>query len=228
MINVYEYTCAYEFPTWEHGASGYESAYSDAMKNEKPLALYFHIEESTWNERMNDEYLAKESIEKYLRDIPKVEINGEGTDQEKKLAEKYGVEQFPAFFLLVPSINDGLKRIHPFSKTEMSFEEFLNKMKEAIAFQYNSKAFSYFENKEYDNALKYYMMSTDYNPEDAYTYYAIGTIYNYKYFNGDKSIDYLKSARDSFKKAIELSPDNEESKIELEKLEKELSRLREE
>jgi tetratricopeptide (TPR) repeat protein len=221
------YACAYEFSAWEHGISGYENAYSVAMKNDKPLVVYFHIEGSIWNERMNDEYLATGLIENYLMDIPKVEINGEDDDPEKKLESKYGVKQFPAFFVIVPSIDDKPARIHPFSNTEMSVEEFLEKIKETIAFQYSSKAFSCFEKKEYDNALKYYMMSSDYNPEDAYTYHAIGTIYSYKYYNGDKSIEYLKSARDSFQKAIELNPDSEDSKIELEKLEKELGRQEE-
>ena len=220
-----QYVYAFDFPLWEHGPTGYKFAYSDALENEKPLIVYFHIEGSIWNERMNDEYLASMLINTYLIDIPKVEINGEGgEDTVKKLVSEYGVKQFPAFFILAPSFSNGHNRIHPFSENEMSTEEFLNKMKEVIAYQYNTKAFSYFEKKDYDNALKYYQMSSHYNPEDAYTYYSIGTIYNFKYYNGDKSRKLLKDARDNYQKAIELNPGHKESLIELEKLRKELNR----
>ncbi len=226
MLTFFPYhdSIAYDFPSWEHGAGGYEFAYSHAIKNEKPLIVYFHIEGSVWNQRMNDEYLASVLIDDFLMDIPKVEINGEGEDSEKKLVSKYGVKQFPAFFVLAPSFNNEHKRIHPFSETEMSVEDFLKKLKDIIVYQYNLKAFKYFEEKEYDNALKYYKMSSHYNPEDSYTYYAVGTIYNYKYYNKKKSIEFLKNARDSYKKAIELNPGHEESLIELEKVQKELDK----
>jgi len=221
-----KYVYSYDFYFWENGIDGHETALSNAKKDDKPLIVYFHIESSIWNERMNNEYLSSVLIEDYLMEIPKVEINPERKDSEKDLASKYKLEQFPAFLIFIPSINNDFKRIHPFSETDMSAEEFLNTIKETISYEYNSKAFSYFEKKEYDEALKYYNMSSTYNPESAYTYYAIGTVYNYIYYNDDKSLEFLKRAEESYKKALEVNPDHEESKIELEKLEKELMRVK--
>jgi hypothetical protein len=80
--------------------------------------------------------------------------------KKKTAASQYKVKQFPAFYVLIPSFNDNHKRIHPFSETDMTAEEFLEKLKGTIAYQYSAKAFSCFENKEYDNALKYYEMSS--------------------------------------------------------------------
>lgn len=215
-----KYAYSYEFYGWGHGAAGYDLAYSGAVESEKPLILYFHIESSIWNKRMNEEYLANYFINKYLEDIPRVEINPDKGGPEEKLRLQYEIEALPAFLVLIPSINKEFNRIHPFGEAEMSVNEFLNTLKETISYGYNALAYSYFEKKNYDTALKYYGIAAQYNPESAYIYYAIGTLYNYMYHNENKNPEFLKKAAENFQKALELDPDHAESKTELDKLKK--------
>ncbi len=215
-----KHSYSYEFYGWEHGAAGYNLARSYALESEKPLILYFHLEPSIWNERMNNEYLANYLIESYLKDIPRAELDPDKGIPENKIISQYEVEAFPAFLVLIPSINDEFKRIHPFGETDLSVQEFLNNLKETISYEYNSLAFSYFEKKDYENALKYYELSSRYNPESAYIYYAIGMIYNYMYHNQKGNTDFLTKAEENYKKALELDPGHAESKEALEKLKK--------
>ncbi|MFC1495445.1 hypothetical protein ACFL6W_09200 [Thermodesulfobacteriota bacterium] len=211
---------SYGFYSWESGANGYELVYSDARENNKPLILYFHFEPSVWNTRMDEEYLANYLIELFLEDIPKVEINPDKGNAEQKLVSQYKIEAFPAFLVLLPSLNDEFDRIHPFAETDMSAEEFLDNLKETIANKYSLLAYSYFEEKKYDDALKYYEISSQYNPKSVYVYYAIGMVYNYLYHNKSKKPEFLKKAEENYKKALELDPEHEESKTELENLKK--------
>jgi len=100
----------------------------------------------------------------------------------------------------------------------MSVEEFLDSLKEIIANKYSSLAYSYFEEKKYDDALKNYEISSQYDPKSVYVYFAMGMVYNYKYHTGIKNPEFLKMAEENFKKALELDPEHEESKAELEKM----------
>ncbi|HJX34027.1 MAG TPA: hypothetical protein VJ373_02530 [Desulfatiglandales bacterium] len=209
----------YGFPGWERGAFGYELALVTAQEGEKPLIMYFYIDPSTWNDRMNDEYLSTYEIDRFLEDIPKVHINPEEGDAESALAVEYSVNQFPAFIVCIPSFNSKPQRIHPFSDQDMTKEEFLNKLKENIVYEYNNKASECVEKKDYGSALKYLEMSLDYDPNNAYTYYAMGIAYNYQAAEKNDA-NLLKKAEESYKKALEIDPSHEASTEALNNLQK--------
>jgi len=214
---------SYGFPYWGRGASSLELAFMDAEEGEKPLILYFYIDAGGWNDRMNDEYLSDYEIEEFLEDIPKVVINTDEGDTEKAIAVKYGVEQYPAFFVFIPSFNTKPQRIHPFSEEDMTTNEFLKKIKENIVYEYNNKAFEYFENKDYENAFKYYEMSLSYDPDTAYTYYAMGSIYNLL-ASQQNDPELLKKAEERYLKALEIDPEHELSIEALESLQREMGK----
>src|SRR4030042_4412212 len=114
----------YGFPGWESGAMGHELALTAAQEEEKPLILYFHIDSSIWNDRMNDEFFSPYEVDRFLDEIPRVHINPEEGDAEGALAIQYGVNQYPAFLVLIPSLNTKPQRIHPFSDQDLTQEEF--------------------------------------------------------------------------------------------------------
>lgn len=208
---------SYSFPYWEKGPAGLELALMYAEEGEKPLIVYFHIDSSAWNERMNDEYLANYEVEEFLQDIPKAEINPDEGEAEAAIAAKYGADQYPAFLVYIPSFNTEPRRIHPFSKSEMTTADFLKVIKENIVYEYNKRAFECFENKDYENAVKYYEMSLQYDPDSVYTYYAMGSVYNFLAAEqNDRAL--LKKAEENYSKALEIDPEHELSIEALEKL----------
>jgi tetratricopeptide (TPR) repeat protein len=209
----------YGFPGWEIGAMGHELALTSAQEEEKPLILYFHIDSSVWNDRMNDEYLSTYEVDRFLEDIPRVHINPDDGDAESALAIQYSVDQYPAFLVLIPSFNTKPQRIHPFSDQDMTKEEFLNKIKENIVFEYNNKAFECVDKKDYGSALKYLEMSLDYDANNAYTYYAIGAAYNFQATEENNS-ELLKKAEENYLKALDIDPSHEASAEALGKLQK--------
>jgi len=215
---VTDLAISYEFIDWERGAVGYELALMDAEDGEKPLILYFQTDGSEWCQKMNDNYFAVYEIEEFLINIPKAEINPEKGDPEGNLADKYGVKEYPAFFVFIPSLKTKPERIHPFSKDHnMTVDEFLKTLKDIIVYQYNEKAYAFFEKKEYEKAIKYFQLGLEFDPERAYIYYAMGIVYHTMGHEKNDS-KLIGIAEEHYKKALELDPNHKESKVELEKL----------
>ncbi len=209
---------SYEFAGWEQGKLGYELVLFDAEEEEQPVVLYFYLLESKWCEKMNKEYLADMEIEEFLSDIPKAAINPDASEDDAAFAETFKLTEYPAFFVLIPAYKTKPERIHPFSKKgNMTPDEFLNTIKEFIRSHYNKKAFSYFQKKDYQNAIKYFEMTLTYDPDDAYTYHALGIIYHIL-GEGKKDKRILKRAAEYFKQALKIDPNLKESKAELKKL----------
>jgi len=209
---------SYEFVGWEQGKIGYELVLFDAEEEEKPVVLYFYLLESKWCEKMNTEYLADLKIEEFLSQIPKAAVNPDESEDDAALAETFKIKEYPAFLVLIPTHNTEPERIHPFSKKgNMTPDEFLNNLKGIITSHYNKKAFSYFQKKDHENAVKYFEMTLTYDPDDAYTYHALGIIYHTLGADKkDKRI--LNRAAEYFKQALKIDPNLKESKAELKKL----------
>ena len=97
--------------------------------------------------------------------------------------------------------------------------EFHNRCKQKIAYQYNQRGYESFKKKRYEEALKYLQMSLDFDPENAYTYYAMGMVYHSTgAIKDDPKI--IKTAEENYVKALKYDPKHKESRVELEKLRK--------
>ena len=209
---------SYDFLGWEQGKSGYELAILDAEMDEKPVVLYFHLLESKWCEQMNNDYLAVPEIENFLSDIPKVAVNPDENEDNAALAETFKLLEYPAFFVLMPSFKLEPQRIHPFSKKgNITPDEFLETLKGIITNPYNKKAFSFYEKKDYQNAIKYFEKSLTLDPNQAYNYHALGIIHSTMWAD-KKDEEILKKAIGYFQKALKIDPNHKESKAELKKL----------
>jgi len=215
---IIDQALSYEFFDWGHGIVGYELAVIDAEEDKKPLITYFHSDSEEWSEKMNKDYLSIYEVENFLIGIPKAEINPHEGSQEAALASQYGAKIFPAFFVSIPSFDTKPQRISPFFKdNNLTVDAFITKIKEIIASQYNDIAYKYYEKKEYEDALKYFEMAREFDPEKAYTYYAMGVVYHSIGFKKNDQ-EYLKKAEENYLKALKIDPDHKETKVELNKL----------
>ena len=212
---------AYDFTDWYHGASGYEDALEEVIDAEKPLILYFHSESSKWCKKLDSEYLASYEVDQFLSNIPKVEISSSEEASEKALYDKYGVTGVPAFFVLMPSMDSKpAKSISPFIKGKHNTtDEFVDAIKRRIIYKYNNKGYSLFKNKQYEEALKYYEMTLNFDSENVYAYYAMGLVFHTIGYN-QKDPDLFEKAEENYSKALEIDPNHEESIRGLENLRK--------
>ncbi|MBW2064838.1 MAG: hypothetical protein JRJ03_07850 [Deltaproteobacteria bacterium] len=219
----YGYALSFDFSLWDHGAIGHDTLVIHAQLDEKPMILYFHVKGDEFCEKMSRTYLGAEQVEAYLRDLYKVELDPTRGEDERAIARRYGVKSYPSFLVTVPAFKYKPERVHPFFKDhDMSVEEFLEAIAQKIGFLYNKKAFSLYSAKRYDDALKYYQMMLDYNPNEVFAYYAMGVIYHSMGLERRRERDrYLKEAEKMFLKALEIQPGHAESRKELQKVRKE-------
>jgi tetratricopeptide (TPR) repeat protein len=207
----------YGFSGWESGALGYDLALNAAQEEEKPLILYFHIDPSIWNDRMKDEYLADYEINEFLEGLPKVHINPDKGEAESAISSEYNITRYPAFLVFIPSFNTEPWRIHPFSDTDTTKEEFLNSIKDNIVYEYNNKAFECVENEDYENALRYFEIALNYDPDTAYSYYGMGNVYHLL-ASEQTDVEFLNKAEERYSKALEIDPEHEPSMEALKKI----------
>jgi tetratricopeptide (TPR) repeat protein len=173
---------------------------------------------------MNKEYLDSYEVFNFLNDIPKVEIEPDKGASEKALAEKYNVTGYPSFFVSFPE-DAGNAKIHPFkSGNDLTTYEFIDAIRKRIIYVYNNKGHSSYQNKQYEEAIKYFEMSLSFDPKNAYAYYGKGMIhYAVGYENEDA--DLLEEAERDFLNALEIDPDDAGSKKELKKLQSAMEKM---
>ena len=217
---------AYDFSGWSRGASGHEEALKEAMNEGKPLIVYFWADWCKWCRRLNSQYLASSEVERFLSEIPRVQIEPDKGSAEKELSRKHGVTGYPTFLVSVPSLGKGPgDRLHPFrGGKELSVKEFLREMQTAIARKYTDKAYASYKSKNYDEAVDYYGAAIAYDEENAYAYYGLGAVY-YAMAYQKKDVDLLKEAEGYWERALEIDPKHAASKAELERLRRAMKEL---
>ena len=217
---------AYDFLYWDHGATGLEATIYGAELVERPLILYFHVQDCEWCEKLNNTYLATEVVESFLMEMYKVEIDPDRGEDEAAVASQYGITRFPVLLVTVPALKTEPERVQPYSKDkEMSIEEFLQAVKTRIAHLYSKTAYTSFEKKAYEEALKYYRLALEYDQTNVYAYYAMGIVYE-KMGEETRDRDSLGKAETSFLKALEIDPNHQDSQKALEEVRKNLEILK--
>jgi thiol-disulfide isomerase/thioredoxin len=132
---------SYDFPDWEHGASGHSNALSWAEDEGLPLIVYFHTDWCGWCKKLDAEYLATAQMQEFLEGIPKVEINPDKGAAEKALAErKYRVTGYPYLVVYLPAYESEPYRLHPFRRNgHLSVDQFIRNIEERIAYEYDGR-----------------------------------------------------------------------------------------
>lgn len=216
---------AYDFYGWYHGAAGYKDAIQEAEYDDKPLIVYFYTESCKWSQKMNSKYLAAYEVDDFLSRMSKVEINPYKGSAEKALKDKYHVTGYPTFFVSVPSISSRNERVHPFTNDgEWTIAQFIEAVRSKIVTVYDNKGYSYYQSKEYEEAINHYDIALSFDPEDVYAYYGRGTThYAMAYENEDSSL--LEEAETDFLNALDIDPEHKESKKQLEHLQKTMEKM---
>lgn len=215
-----------ELVGWYHGASGYEDALELSKENESPLVLFFYRDSDTLSQKLDDTYFTAYAVYSFLDDIPKADINLEGNEFEAEIAKEYDIEGDSTLLIIFPFIETDPVKITPFfEEREMTPEEFTTTLRNAFSLKYNETAHAFYENGEYKKALKYYNFSIKYDPERAYSYFAIASVYHTMVIE-EKGKKYKKEAEEYYKKALELDPEFIECKEELKKLYENILKLR--
>ncbi|MBW2636237.1 MAG: tetratricopeptide repeat protein [Deltaproteobacteria bacterium] len=218
-------TLAYDFHAWSHGASGYDDTIGQATIEEMPLILYFHTDGCSWSKKMNDRYLASNDVVSFLSSIPKVEINPDRGADEKALAMKYNVKEYPSFLVFVPTVKVKPQRVYPFRQGgDWTTGEFIHAITSRLAGQYDHGGYAWYKGSQYDKAIRCFDRSIGLDPEDAYAYYMRGIIYHTVACQ-DRNTDLLKKAEINYMKSLTIDLDQPECMAELEKLQKAMEQM---
>ena len=99
------------FPTvWYEGATGYQKAMKEAREDGTPVAVYFYTDWCGYCKQLDEGLLSQPRVQEPFRYIVKVKINPEQGQAEQAIANEYGVNGFPSFFIL-PSADGKARRV---------------------------------------------------------------------------------------------------------------------
>src|SRR5688572_5520061 len=116
-------------PRWErwlYGAAGHTRAIELQKELKVPLVVYFYTDWCPYCRALDKDYLPTAPVQDYLRGVVKVRINPEQGQAERALAQRYGVNGYPSFFIArasaMPPVN-----VHPFRRAgKLTPEQFAN------------------------------------------------------------------------------------------------------
>ena len=116
-------------PRWErwlYGAAGHTRAIELQKELKVPLVVYFYTDWCPYCRALDNDYLPTAPVQDYLRGVVKVRINPEHGKAERALAQRYGVNGYPSFFIArgsaMPPVN-----VHPFRRAgKLTPEQFAN------------------------------------------------------------------------------------------------------
>jgi thiol-disulfide isomerase/thioredoxin len=100
---------------WREGAGGYESAgYEHGMLG-KPLVVYFYADWCGYCRRFDRELLQTEEVARCLDRVVRVRVAPEKGGRDKTLADLFGVNGYPSFFV-VPAKSDRPVKVLPYRR----------------------------------------------------------------------------------------------------------------
>jgi len=85
---------------WLHGAAGYARAIELQKELNVPLVVYFYTDWCGYCRTLDNKYLPSVPVQDYLRGVVKVRINPEHGQAERALSTRYGINGYPAFFVM--------------------------------------------------------------------------------------------------------------------------------
>ena len=85
--------------SWYEGASGFERGIEEAQREGKALAVYFYTDWCPYCRELERELLSRAKVEDFLKYLVKIRVNPESGRRERLLANEYGVNGYPSFFI---------------------------------------------------------------------------------------------------------------------------------
>jgi len=102
-------------PKWLNGASGYARAVELQRESNASMVVYFYTDWCPYCRALDDEYLSDPSVKQFLQRTVAVRINPEDGPEERKIANRYGVNGYPTF-LIMQNESARPRNIQPFRK----------------------------------------------------------------------------------------------------------------
>jgi thioredoxin-like negative regulator of GroEL len=88
-------------PSWLTGASGYEDAMRRRRTSAAPVVVYFFTDWCGYCKQVERELFSSSDVESYFsRSTIRVRVNPEESASNKSLADRFGVNAYPRFFVL--------------------------------------------------------------------------------------------------------------------------------
>ncbi len=205
---------------WYRGADGYNEAAEKARAQEKPLIIFFHVDWCGFCSRFQKEYLDERSFYDLLGDYFRVDINPEKGEEEKAIAQKYGLSGYPFFLVTYPEVKE-FKKINPFRKSgnDLTVEEIIREFEGDVAWVYNQQAFGVLNKGDPARSAKLFNRALEHAPENATAYFGLGSCY-FETARKNKAWYLLQKAEEYLVKAVDINADLDQAK-------KELARVRE-
>lgn len=89
---------------WHVGADGYREAQREQERSKAPMVVYFFTDWCGYCRQFERDLLSRYEVEGYFRArLVKLRINPEAGREEKTVADAFGVDGYPSFFLLTSS-----------------------------------------------------------------------------------------------------------------------------
>ena len=85
--------------TWHEGANGFVQGVEEARREGKPMAVYFYTDWCPYCRELEAELLGRAKVEDFLKHLVKIRVNPEKGTYERALADRYGVQGYPSFFI---------------------------------------------------------------------------------------------------------------------------------
>jgi thiol:disulfide interchange protein len=85
--------------TWYEGANGFAQGVEEARREGKPMAVYFYTDWCPYCRELEGELLGRAKVEDFLKHLVKIRVNPEKGTYERALADRYGVQGYPSFFI---------------------------------------------------------------------------------------------------------------------------------
>jgi thiol-disulfide isomerase/thioredoxin len=141
---------------WYEGADGYEQALSIAKEGDRPLFLLFSVGWCGYCRALKKDYLDRRPVDDFIADHLRVDVNPEKGREERAVADRYGVRGYPTFLVLFPG-QEKPYRIGPFHRPKDDTpEEFVEEMKQALAWCHWKRGSGLADDKEYRAAQPHF------------------------------------------------------------------------
>lgn len=104
-----------QYPRWLHGATGFARAIELQRELNVSLVLYFYTDRCSDCRTLEDQYLTAPSVHRALQRSVAVRINPDYGTEERQIAERYGVMNYPAF-LIMDNESASPRNVQPFRR----------------------------------------------------------------------------------------------------------------
>src|SRR5687767_2226521 len=115
---------------WLNGGANFDRAMKLHRDLKAPLVIYFFVDWCPYCNELENEYFSAPAMRDYLRTVIKIRVNPELTRVDEQLAAAFGIQGYPAFFVVAP--NSIPIQLSPFRKNgrDLTPAEFAQRCRE--------------------------------------------------------------------------------------------------